>query len=543
MFKKKKKAKFGRTGYLGNPNLRRVREVIAMSDEQVQEYLACMHSPEYFIEHYMKIVNVDKGLVTIPLWDFQRKMIHMFHENRFSILMTARQVGKSTCVVGYAVHQLLFNDSHAIALLSNKGASASELMAKLKLAYEYLPKWMQQGIVTWNKRSIELENGSKCVSVATSSSSVRGGAYNMVICDEFGFVPENIAIEFFSSTYPVITSGKTTKIIIISTPNGFNLFHRMWKEALEGLNGYAHFSVRWNEVPGRDAKWEQENRIALGDAQFEAEMNLRFLGSQGTLISAMKLGALAHRKPLISRDDHVRIFKPPMKDHQYVITVDTSHGAQLDDSAFIVTDVTQIPYEQVAVFNDNEMPVLQYPALIHATAMYYNEAFVLVEVNDVGLTIAYGLQQDLEYGNLLTTVKTPRGQRIGGGFSPKTQPGLKMTPQAKRIGCANLKAIIEGDKYLVSDYDTIKELSTFIAVGKSFEADSGHKDDLPMCLVLFSWLTSQQYFTDLGTTNIRQAFIDIQQQEFEELPPAGTLTGFGREQSQEEIEDMIGLLG
>ncbi len=541
---KKKKISNRAKGYLGNPNLRRVREVVPISDDQMQEYLACMADPEYFIAHHMKIVNVDKGLVTIPLWGFQRRMIRMFHHNRFSILMTARQIGKSTVVVGYALHQLLFTDSFSIAMLSNKGASASDLMARLKLAYEYLPKWLQQGVVVWNKRSIELENGSKCVSVATSSSSVRGGSYNIVLCDEFGFVPENIAIEFFSSTYPVITSGKTTKIILISTPNGFNLFHRMWAEALEGTNGYAHMSVRWNEVPGRDAKWERDTRIALGDAQFEAEMNLKFLGSQGTLINAMKLGTLVHRRPIEIREDNLRIYESPQPGHQYIITIDTSHGASLDDSAFVVSDVTQLPYRQVAVFNSDVMPVLQYPALIQAVAVYYNEAFVLVEVNDVGLTIAYGLQQDLEYPNILTTVKTPKGQRIGGGFSPKTVPGLKMTPQAKRIGCANLKAIIENDKYIVCDHDTIKELSTFISVGRSFEADKGHKDDIPMCLVLFGWLVAQQYFSDLGTddANVRKAFLDIQRQEFEELPPAGTATGFGREQSAEDLADMMGLL-
>ena len=417
-------------------------------------------------------------------------------------------------------------------------------MSKIQFAYEYLPKWLQQGIVVWNKGNIELENSSKVVAAATSSSAIRGGSYNLIFLDEFAFVGNNLAEEFFSSVYPTISSGQTSKVIIVSTPNGMNHFYKMWIDAEEKNSQYVPIEVHWSEVPGRNEKWKKETIANTSQEQFRQEFECEFLGSAGTLIHPTKLRVLAHVTPVKKWQD-VEIYEEPKQDAIYTMSVDVSRGVGLDYSAFIVVDISQMPYKLVAKYRSKDISPLLYPTIIYNVAKYYNEAYVLVEINDIGQQVADILHQDLEYENMLaTSVKGRAGQQISGGFSGSSSMGIRTTKQVKRIGCSNLKDLIEQDKFIIQDYETIVELSTFISRGGSYESEEGSHDDLVMCCVLFSWLAKQTYFRDITNTDIRQKIYDekLRMLDDEALPFAIIDDGQPEEgvvHSQEDIEEFI----
>ena len=489
--------------YLGNPNLKRSNVNIEFTEETVAEYIKCAKDPVYFIRNYVQIVNVDRGLIPFNMYDFQQGMVETFNANRFVICKLPRQSGKSTTVTAYMLWLILFNDNQNIAICANKGALARDLLAKIKLAYEHLPKWLQQGVLVWNKGDIELENGSKIVAAATSSSAIRGGSYNLIFLDEFAFVGNNMADEFFSSVYPTISSGTTTKVFIVSTPYGMNHFYKMWADAEEERSNYIPISVHWSEVPGHDDKWKTETIQNTSEEQFRQEFDCEFLGSANTLINPNKLSNLTFRQP-IEVWNEVDIYHKQEVGREYVISVDTSRGVGLDYSAFVVFDITEMPYKIVAKYRNREVSPLLYPSIVYTTGMRYNEAFVMVELNDIGQQVADILHQDLEYENLLiTSVRGRGGQRIGGGFTKNIQLGVKTTKTVKSIGCSNLKDLLENDKLVIEDYDTIVELSSFISRKNSYAAEEGSHDDLVMCCVLFAWLVRQEYFKDLTDTDIR----------------------------------------
>ena len=489
--------------YLGNPNLKRSNVNIEFTEENVAEYIKCAKDPVYFIRNYVQIVNVDRGLIPFNMYDFQQDMVEKFDTNRFVICKLPRQSGKSTTVTAYMLWLVLFNDNQNIAILANKGALARDLLGKIQLAYEHLPKWLQQGIQVWNKGNIELENGSKIVAAATSSSAIRGGSYNLIFLDEFAFVGNNMADEFFSSVYPTISSGTTSKVFIVSTPNGMNHFYKMWTDSEEQRNNYIPIEVNWNEVPGRDSKWRAETIQNTSEEQFRQEFECQFLGSTNTLINPVKLRNLSFHDPIEVWND-VEIYHKQEIGREYVISVDTSRGLGLDYSAFIVFDISEVPYKVVAKYRNKEISPLLYPSVVYTIGMRYNEAFVMVELNDIGQQVADILHSDLEYENLLiTSVRGRGGQRIGGGFTKNIQLGVKTSKTVKSIGCSNLKDLIENDKLIVEDYDTIVELSSFISRKNSYAAEDGTHDDLVMCCVLFAWLVRQEYFKDLTDTDIR----------------------------------------
>ena len=489
--------------YLGNPNLKRSNVNIEFTEENVAEYIKCAKDPVYFIRNYVQIVNVDRGLIPFNMYDFQQDMVEKFDTNRFVICKLPRQSGKSTTVTAYMLWLVLFNDNQNIAILANKGALARDLLGKIQLAYEHLPKWLQQGIQVWNKGNIELENGSKIVAAATSSSAIRGGSYNLIFLDEFAFVGNNMADEFFSSVYPTISSGTTSKVFIVSTPNGMNHFYKMWTDSEEQRNNYIPIEVSWNEVPGRDSKWRSETIQNTSEEQFRQEFECQFLGSTNTLINPVKLRNLSFHDPIEVWND-VEIYHKQEVGREYVISVDTSRGLGLDYSAFIVFDISEVPYKVVAKYRNKEISPLLYPSVVYTIGMRYNEAFVMVELNDIGQQVADILHQDLEYENLLiTSVRGRGGQRIGGGFTKNIQLGVKTSKTVKSIGCSNLKDLIENDKLIIEDYDTIVELSSFISRKNSYAAEDGTHDDLVMCCVLFAWLVRQEYFKDLTDTDIR----------------------------------------
>ena len=511
--------------YLGNPLLKKANVQIDFTKEQLEEYIKCAKDPVYFTKNYVQIVSLDEGLVPFKMWDFQEELIKKFHNNRFNIAKLPRQTGKSTTVVSYLLHYILFNDNVNIGILANKASTARDLLARLATAYENLPKWIQQGVVVWNKGNIELENGSKILAASTSASAVRGMSFNIIFLDEFAFVPNHIAESFFASVYPTITSGKSTKVIIISTPQGMNHFYKMWTDAVNERNGYTYHEVHWSQVPGRDAKWKEETIKNTSERQFTQEFECEFLGSVDTLISAAKLRALTFEEP-ISSNKGLDVYEKPKDKSEYLLTVDVSRGIGGDYSAFIVFDITTVPYRVVAKYRNNEVKPMLFPNVINDVARAYNNAWVLAEVNDIGDQVASILNYDLEYPNVLMCAMRGRaGQIVGHGFSgTKTQLGVKMSVTVKKVGCANLKSIVEDDKLVFNDYDLINELTTFIQKKQSFEADEGFHDDLVMCMVIFAWLVQQDYFKEMTDNDVRKRIYDEQKNQIEQdMAPFGFL--------------------
>lgn len=498
--------------YLGNKNLKNKDVKIQYTKEQIQEYIKCAEDIDYFCEKYVKIVSVDKGLVPFNPFEYQKKMFKTFDDNRFTICKMPRQVGKTTGVVGYLLHKILFNENYNIAVLANKQVQAREILSRVQLAYEWLPKWLQQGIVEWNKGNIELENGSKILASATSSSAVRGQSYNLVYLDEFAFVPRNVQDQFFASVFPTISSGNTSKLLITSTPNGMNLFYKIWVDSEEGRNNYARVDVHWSAVPGRDEKWKEETIRNTSADQFRQEFECEFLGSTNTLIHPSVLSKLTFIRPL-EVNGGVNVYKKPIKNHVYAMTVDVSEGLGLDSSSFVVVDCSVVPYEVVATFKDANISQLLFPTLIHNVGRYYNDAAVLIEVN-LGSQVVNILNQDLEYENVIMTRQTGRKGTVVGNNPGQSRLGIKTTKITKRIGCANIKSIVEENKIILNDYDIINELSTYVVDGTSYNAEEGYHDDLVMCLVMFAWLIQQNYFKDVSNTDIRQRLMDAHEDDF-----------------------------
>jgi len=509
--------------YLGNPNLKKANTPHEFTEEQVIEFIKCKNDPVYFAKNYIKIVSLDEGLTQFHPYDFQEKLIKNFHENRFNICKMPRQTGKSTTSVSYLLHYAVFNDSTNIGILANKAATARDLLGRLQTAYENLPKWMQQGIISWNKGSLELENGSKILAASTSASAVRGMSFNILFLDEFAFVPNHIAESFFASVYPTITSGKNTKVIMVSTPHGMNHFYRYWHDAERGKNEYIPTDVHWSEVPGRDDVWKEQTIANTSEQQFKVEFECEFLGSINTLIAPSILRNMVYETP-ITKNAGLDIYEKPEKEHNYIVTVDVARGLGNDYSAFIVFDVTQFPYKVVAKYRNNEVKPMLFPNIILDVAKGYNNAYILVEVNDIGDQVASILQFDLEYENLLmASMRGRNGQIVGQGFSgKKTQLGVRTTAAVKKLGCSNLKTLIEDHKLLTCDYEIISELTTFAQKHNSFEAEEGCNDDLAMCLVIFAWLVAQDYFKEMTDNDIRKRLYEEQKNQIEQdMAPFG----------------------
>ena len=509
--------------YLGNPNLKKANTSHEFTEEQVIEFIKCKKDPVYFAKNYIKIVSLDEGLTQFIPYDFQEKLIRNFHENRFNICKMPRQTGKSTTSVSYLLHYAVFNDSTNIGILANKAATARDLLSRLQIAYENLPKWMQQGIISWNKGSLELENGSKILAASTSASAVRGMSFNILFLDEFAFVPNHIAEAFFSSVYPTITSGKSTKVIMVSTPHGMNHFYRYWHDAERGKNEYVPTDVHWSQVPGRDSDWKAQTIANTSEQQFKIEFECEFLGSVNTLINPAKLRTMVYEEP-ITRNAGLDIYEKAQKEHNYIVTVDVARGLGNDYSAFIVFDTTEFPYKVVAKYRNNEIKPMLFPNIILDVAKGYNNAYVLIEVNDIGDQVASIMQYDLEYENILmASMRGRNGQIVGQGFSgKKTQLGVRMTSAVKKLGCSNLKTMLEDDKLISNDYEIISELTTFAQKHQSFEAEEGCNDDLAMCLVIFAWLVQQEYFKEMSDNDIRKRIYEEQKNQIEQdMAPFG----------------------
>ena len=508
--------------YINNPLIKAQHQEVEFTEEQISEFVKCANNPDYFIETYIKIVHLERGLVPFKMYDFQKNMVNTFHENRFTICKVGRQSGKSVTVIAYLLWYLLFNESVSVAMLANKAATSRELLSRMQLAYENLPFWLQQGVGVWNKGSFELENGSKIISAATSSSAIRGSSFNLVFLDEFAFVENNLAEDFFRSVYPTISSAENTKLIIVSTPYGMNHYYRMWKEAVDGRSNFKPIQVHWSEVPGRDDEWKANTIRNTSVEQFRQEFETEFIGSDNTLIDPNVLQALRWEKPLINRKG-LTIYEEPSTNNLYACTVDVALGKGKDYSAFLIYDITQIPYRIVAVYRDNLITPLVFPNVIHSLIKQYNNAYTLVEIDGSGAQVGDILRHDLGYENLLMTWNAGRnGIQISSGFKRSAMMGLKMTRPVKNIGCMTLKNLVEQEKILLRDVNVITEFYSFAQKGQGFEATPGTHDDLVMCCVSFSWLVAHRYFAELTDVNLRENLLDdVEDETWDSLTPFG----------------------
>ena len=504
------------SGYNGNPNLPLPNAQISLTADELKEYVRCAEAVYYFINNYVKIVHVDHGIVPFAMWPFQREIIKAFEDNRFVICKLSRQSGKSTVVVcGYFLWYILFHADVSVGILANKESTAIELLRRLKQSYELLPMFLKQGILKWDQKLIMLANNARVRAESTSASAIRGDTFNILFLDEFAFVPENIAGDFMTSVFPTISSGKTTKLFIVSTPNGYNLFFKIWNDAEEKRNSYFPIGFTWRDVPDRDEAWAAEMRKNLGSEQaWQQEFECSFQGSANTLIPGHKLASMSYMTPLEIRGDLKIYAKPVRADdtgpaHIYVAMVDVSQGQEQDYSVINVFDVSISPFRQVAVYRKNDITPQLFAPIVRDIAAYYCNAYTLVEVNDVGILVADTLHAELEYEHILFVRMHPkRGQMLAGGFHVKSRMGLRQTQATKRIGCASLRAMIEKDQLLIYDYDTLRELTTFVAHGHNYQAEAGAHDDCVMTLVLLGWLTSQTGFENYVGLSMRKLLIN-----------------------------------
>jgi len=498
--------------YKNNPKLKRVGQEIPFTRDHVEEYLRCRDDVVYFLNNYFYIITIDQGKQIIDLWDYQKDIINLVHDNRNTIVLSARQISKTTTVCGYILHYILFNSSKNVAILANYTKTARKSLRLIKQAYEHIPLWMQQGVMSWNVNSIELENGCMVMVSASTGDSIRGETINLLYVDECAFV-DNFET-FWSATYPTISSGTSSKVVMTSTPKGLNHFYKFWTEAEAGVNDFIPYKVMWYQRPDRNDEWKKKTIAQFGEEKFLVEHCCQFLGSTATLISSTKLKEMAIMKPSRILDD-IKIYEEVQEEHNYVIVADVSKGREQDYSVFSVIDVSTKPFKVVAVYRDNTIQPIIYARIIHNAALQYNKAYVLVEENNIGSQITDVLLQDLEYDHLFTTVKKELKTTLSSGFQKRAKYGVTTTPRIKRIGCSNLKMLIENEQLLVNDADTIGEFLTFSVDARSgsYKAENGKHDDCVMTLVLFAWMSDEQYFKDTYDMNMRTNIVENENEE------------------------------
>ena len=494
------------TSYHGNPNLKSIGYKHDFTEEQIRDYLKCKDDPIYFIENFCKIITLDRGLQPFKLYECQKRKVEIIVNERKVILMEGRQQGKTVTAAACILHYTIFNADKTVAIMANKTASAREVLARYQTMYENLPIWMQQGVKTWNKGDVELENNCRVFTAATTTSGIRGKSVNWLYIDEAAIIPNNVADEFFASVYPTISAGETTKILLTSTPLGYNHFWKFWNEAEKGTNGFVSHFIPYTDIPGRDEAWAEQQLKLLGELKFTQEVLCDFLGSSNTLINARTIATLSSKDILYDNPEGngVDIYEDPKENHYYCITVDTARGIGGDYSAFVVFDITEMPYKVVAKYRNNKIAPMLYPNVIAKVGEDYNNAFVLVETNDIGGQVVEILHEEIEYDNIFSTVTEKSRQYVSPGFGKSTRLGVNTSKQVKRQGCFNFKSLMEEHKLLVFDADIISEISTFVEKGNTYQADEGYNDDCVMCMVLFGWLSTMPFFKELVDVNTRE---------------------------------------
>jgi hypothetical protein len=497
--------------YMGNQLVKGDGVAQNFTKEEIDEYMKCMSSPMYFAEKYIKVIAPSKGLIDFIPYPYQKKLFKSFNENRFNIVLACRQSGKSITTVIYILWYAIFNPEKTVAILANKGATAREMLGRITLALENLPFFLQPGCKELNKGNITFGNNAKIVAAATSGSSIRGLSIDLLFLDEFAFVERDA--EFYTSTYPVISAGAETKVIITSTANGVgNMFYKLWEGSQKKINEFKSSRVDWYDVPGRDEAWKKQTVANTSELQFEQEYGNNFLGTSNTLISSNCLLSL-NPSPPIKIDRNITYYVAPKTDHTYIMCVDVSKGRGQDYSTFTIIDITEGRFEQVVTYRDNMISPMIFPDVIVRTARHYNEALVIIESNDVGQVVCNDVYYEYEYENTFVESSVKKGG-----------VGVTMTKRVKRIGCSNLKDLLEMGKLKIADPDTIDELSTFEVKGSSYEAAQGNHDDLVMNLVMFAWFVSSEAFGDISTVDLKDLlFAEKMKQIEDDVPPFGVI--------------------
>ncbi len=497
--------------YLGNINVKRDGVQHNFTEEEVKEYVKCRKDPVYFCKKYLKVISLDDGLVPFDLYPYQEKMFEHFNNNRFSIVLACRQSGKSISSVGYILWYACFHSEKTIAILANKGATAREMLSRVTLMLENLPFFLQPGCKALNKGSIEFSNNSRIIASATSGSSIRGMSVNLLFLDEFAFVER--ANEFYTSTYPVISAGKDTKVIVTSTANGIgNTYHKIWEGAVQKTNEFIPFTVNWYDVPGRDEEWKRQTIANTSKLQFDQEFGNTFFGTGDTLINAETLLSFRAKPPeRYAEGGDLLVYDEPVKGHEYIMTVDVAKGRGQDFSTFTVIDISKRPFRQVAVYRNNNISPFLFPTLIYKYGKLYNDAYVVIESNDQGTVVCNGLYQDMEYDNIHME-SVIKADRIG----------IEMNRKVKRLGCTAIKDLLEHKKLEIVDEHTILEISTFTSRKSSYAASDGNHDDLMMNLVMFGYFVSTQYFSDMTDINLKEMMFAKRMKAIEDdVPPVG----------------------
>lgn len=492
--------------YLGNTKLKRDGATYRYTPELKEEFIKCSNDVVYFVKEYMKIVHVDRGLIPFDMYDFQEDLIRNIQDNRFSITLASRQIGKSVTTIAFLLHFILFNKYKRVGIIANKGATARKILKKLKLAYENLPHWLQSGVVEWNKGSIELSNGCIVEASSTSGDAVRGDSLSLLFIDEAAFIEKNLWTEFYTSVYPTISSGETTKIVLVSTANGMNHYYKMWNDAKSGKSKYSPFEVNWKMVPNRTQEFMDETIANTSPEQFSQEHENSFLGNTNTLLSSVTLGNLPIFDPEQRDINNTKIYEAPDPTQKYFISVDVGQGVNLDYSVINVINISEYPFKQAALYRSNSISPLFLPSIIEGLATKYNEAFVLIENNDIGTSVVNDLNFSFEYPNIIS-IKT--------GSEGKYKLGMRTTKRTKSSGCSNIKELVEGNKLLICDFDTINEFSTFVKSKNSYEAEAGYNDDIVMSFVNFAFFTTTELFLDIYENDVREVLMKKRMEDLE----------------------------
>lgn len=534
--------------FRGNPLLKGKNVKYDWTPELVEEYIKCKEDIFYFIEHYFKIVT-ENGLEPMVLREYQKEMIDNMLNGRFTLACMSRQSGKTETLRAFLIWYILFNDFKTVAIVANKLDTAMEIIGKLQISYQNLPLWLQLGVTEFNKGSFVLENNSRLFASATSADALRGYTCHIIVIDEAAHI-ENWD-EFYGAVSPTISAGKSTKLIMVSTPKGLNHFYEFYEGSSLGrkTNSFKATFVPWYNVPGRDEEWQRQQLELMNFdmIKFDQEFNCSFIGSAGTLINGARLQILkTDVKPPIHVIDKLKIYEPPVKERKdwrehienvsrqdsiydreikqvgqvimeeytipadkYCIVADVSRGKGLDYSAFSVFNITKVPYRQVATFRDNNITPTDYAHYLYKVGQLYNEALVLVEINDIGEQVSTYMMDELEYGNVLCTQSNGRAGKTVTFNLTKADKGVRTTITLKNSGCLLMKLLLEECRLQVCDEDTIDELLVFVKDKNSWSADKGKHDDLVMGLVLFSWLSDQKFFLEWTSINTVQSLSSI----------------------------------
>lgn len=516
-----------KSSYLGNSNLRRSGTKHHWTQDQVKEWFRCKADPIYFIENYVHIITIDHGLQLMELYDFQKEMVHRFHKHLRNVCVLGRQSGKSTTFAAFCCWYIIFHKAKTAAILAHKASTAQEILSRVQLAYEHIPKWMQQGIKEWNKRSFKLENESEVLAAATDSGSLRGFTVNLLFMDEVAHIPTNLYEDFFRSVYPTISSGKTSRVIMVSTPSGLNHFYDIVEKARRQRSQYVLSEYDWTAVPGRDQEWKENMIAETSEKDFRQEHEVKFLGSSFTLLDGPTLTRLSEQladvKPVeLKYSDRFKVYEKPDKERTYFLIADPGEGVERDYSAINVIDITEYPFQQVATFRCNKTSELLFAPIIESIARYYNEALVMVESNKGGVVL-HSLNFEFEYENLIHyTPQSARGSRRKDSAGISKKMGIECTKLVKRIGCSRLKEMIEGRHFNIQCKDTLEEFFHFIENKNSYEAEQGHHDDLVMGLVLFAFYANTNEFTEYQRRSFSKEYMQrhIDNIQDELLPPS-----------------------